>query len=77
MPRFHATGRAELSLCETNADLRRRVAEQYGVERTYAETGVNLLIEKPLSTLDEGIQTLRINLVMLTSSEQRGWQTID
>jgi predicted dehydrogenase len=34
---FQATGRAVLSLCETNAELRRQVAEQYGVDRAYAD----------------------------------------
>lgn len=33
---FQATGRVELSLCDTNEALRRRVAEQYGISRTYA-----------------------------------------
>ena len=33
---FQATGRVRLALCDTNADLRRRVAEKYGVRRTYA-----------------------------------------
>ncbi len=32
---FQATGRARLAVCETNSDLRRRVAEQYGVARAY------------------------------------------
>ena len=32
---------------------------------------------RPLCTLDEGIQTLRVNLAMLASSEQQSWQTID
>jgi len=33
---FQATGRVELSLCDTNEVLRRRVAEQYAVSRSYA-----------------------------------------
>ena len=33
---FQATGRVRLSLCDTNDELRRRVAEQYGISRTYA-----------------------------------------
>jgi len=32
---FQSTGRVELSLCDTNEALRRRVAEQYGISRTY------------------------------------------
>ena len=34
---FQTTGRATLSLCETNAELRRRVADQYGVDRVFAD----------------------------------------
>jgi len=34
---FQTTGRVRLSLCDTNEDLRRRVAEQYGISRTYAD----------------------------------------
>ena len=34
---FQSTGRARLSLCETNAELRRRIAEKYGIERAYAD----------------------------------------
>jgi predicted dehydrogenase len=86
---FQATGRATLALCETNADLRRRVADRYHVDRAFsdldaalveppdaaviatpahlhiamatklASAGVHLLIEKPLSTSLEGIDTLR------------------
>jgi len=33
---FQATGRVRLSFCDTNDELRRRVAEQYGISRTYA-----------------------------------------
>jgi len=33
---FRATGRVRLALCDTNDELRRRVAEQYGIERAYA-----------------------------------------
>ncbi len=32
---FQAAGRVRLSLCETNPALRRRIAEQYGVEHVY------------------------------------------
>jgi len=86
---FQATGRAEPSICEPNDDLRRRLAEEYRVDRTYAsleaaladphdaaviatpanlhvpmairivECGLHLLIEKPLSTSLEGIESLR------------------
>ena len=86
---FQATGRAELSLCETNTQLRRQIAEQYAVDRAYAdldaalsdphdavviatpaqlhvpmaiklaEAGLHLLIEKPLSTSLEGIDSLK------------------
>jgi len=85
---FQATGRANLSLCEINDELRERIAEQYGVVRSYAdletaltdsheaaviatpahlhipmaitlcEAGMHLLIEKPLSTGLEGIDSL-------------------
>ena len=85
---FQATGRANLSLCEVDAPLRRRIAEQYGVRRTYpdleaaladrhdaaviatpahlhvpmglqlAGAGVHLLVEKPLSTSLDGIDSL-------------------
>jgi predicted dehydrogenase len=34
---FAATGRARLSLCEVNPDLRRAVAERYGVTDTFAD----------------------------------------
>jgi predicted dehydrogenase len=34
---FQGTRRVRLGICETNADLRRRVAQQYGVTRSYAE----------------------------------------
>lgn len=34
---FQTTGRAALSLCETNADLRRQVADQYGIDRAFAD----------------------------------------
>jgi predicted dehydrogenase len=34
---FKATGRAEISLCETNGDLRRKIAEQYGVDRAFSD----------------------------------------
>ena len=86
---FQATGRAALSLCETNANLGRKVAEQYGIDSTFpdvdaalrdppdaaviatpasshisiaiklAAAGTHLLIEKPLSTSLEGIDSLQ------------------
>jgi predicted dehydrogenase len=31
----------------------------------------------PLCSLDEGIQTLRVNLAALASADQRSWQTIE
>ena len=34
---FQATGRVQLSLCDTNPALRQRVAEQYGIDRVYAD----------------------------------------
>jgi predicted dehydrogenase len=34
---FQATGRVRLSLCDTNPSLRQRVAEQYGIDRVYAD----------------------------------------
>ena len=34
---FQQTGRAQVSLCEINPDLRRQVAEQYGVAQTYSD----------------------------------------
>jgi predicted dehydrogenase len=34
---FQATGRASLSFCETNADLRRRIADRYAVDRVFAD----------------------------------------
>jgi predicted dehydrogenase len=33
-------------------------------------------VRPPLCTLDEGLQTLRVNLAVLSSMEQRQWQTI-
>lgn len=33
---FQRTGRAELSICESNEQLRRTVAERYGINQTYA-----------------------------------------
>lgn len=86
---FQNTGRATMSICEVNADLRLRIADQYRVRQAYpdldaaladrhdaavictpanwhismatrlAEAGVDLLIEKPLSTSLEGIDQLR------------------
>lgn len=88
---FQTTQRAELCLCEPGEELRRTVAERYGVTRQYAsledalgekprafdtavicapshlhvpmatrlvEEGVNVFIEKPLSTSLEGIDAL-------------------
>lgn len=90
---FQATGRAKLSLCEINRELREKVARQYGVKPVYAdlqaaladphdgavvavpahlhvpiavrlaETGMDLLIEKPLSTSLDGIEALKTALV--------------
>jgi predicted dehydrogenase len=34
---FQNTGRANLSLCEVNRELRQRIVEKYGVERAYAD----------------------------------------
>jgi predicted dehydrogenase len=34
---FQATGRVRLALCEVKAELRRRVAERYGITRAYAD----------------------------------------
>lgn len=34
---FNATGRAEVSLCETNRELARQVADQTGVERVFSD----------------------------------------
>lgn len=85
---FQKTGRAKLSFCEINPELRKRISEEYGVEAAYdnlddaladspdvaviatpahlhipmatqaAEAGIHILIEKPLSTSTEGIDTL-------------------
>lgn len=85
---FQKTGRAQLSLCELNPELRERISSQYGIENAYdsieaaladspdaaviatpaqlhirmatqmVEAGVNVLIEKPLSTSTEGVQAL-------------------
>ncbi|MBI3463550.1 MAG: Gfo/Idh/MocA family oxidoreductase, partial [Planctomycetes bacterium] len=82
---FAATGRAEMTLCETHDERRRAVAQKYSVARSYADldaaladrhdaaviatpaplhvpmatrlaqSGVHLLIEKPLSTSLDGI----------------------
>ncbi|QDT41405.1 1,5-anhydro-D-fructose reductase [Gimesia alba] len=86
---FQATDRVDVSICELNADLREKIAAQYGVERQYAdldmaladphdcaviatpahlhidvstravEAGLDLLIEKPLSTNFKGISELQ------------------
>ncbi|NUQ64361.1 MAG: Gfo/Idh/MocA family oxidoreductase [Pirellulales bacterium] len=34
---FQATGRAHVSLCEINAELRYRIAEKYGVQQAYSD----------------------------------------
>ncbi len=34
---FQATGRVNLSICEINAELRRQVAEEYGIAHTYPD----------------------------------------
>jgi len=39
---FQATGRARPSICEINTQLRERLAEKYGVDRTYADLGAAL-----------------------------------
>lgn len=86
---FLATGRAHVSICEVNPELRQKIARQYAVERNYASleealatrpdvvvictpahlhipiataasrAGAHVLIEKPLSTRLDGIETLR------------------
>ncbi|SIO41069.1 Predicted dehydrogenase [Singulisphaera sp. GP187] len=86
---FQATGRADVRLVEINPELRRTVAERYGVSKHYpdldsalqeppdvavvatpaqthipiatrlAEAGIHLLIEKPLSTSEAGIDRLQ------------------
>ena len=85
---FGATGRAEVAVCEINAELRQAIAERYQVVRAFADldaalgesfdaavvctpahlhipmatrlaqSGVHLLIEKPLSTSLEGVAAL-------------------
>jgi len=39
---FKRSGRAELSLCEVNDELRKSIAEQYSVDRTYADLAAAL-----------------------------------
>ncbi len=86
---FQSTGRADVSICELNNDLRSKIADQYGVERQYTDlesalaephdcaviatpahvhiansiqavrAGLDLFIEKPLSTSVEGIGELQ------------------
>ncbi len=86
---FQQTGRADVRLVEINPELRRTVAERYGIRECYAdldsrsrtrprspswppraqthipiatrlaEAGVHLLIEKPLSTSEAGIDRLQ------------------
>ncbi len=86
---FQATGRAEVAFCESNDELRHRIAERYKVAQALAdfkaalesghdavvictpaplhipmalraaEAGLHMLIEKPLSTGLEGVQTLQ------------------
>lgn len=90
---FQSTGRADVSICELNGDLRSKIADQYGVERQYSDletalsephdcaviatpahvhiansiqavqAGLDLFIEKPLSTSVEGISELQDLLV--------------
>lgn len=88
---FTSTNRAELCICEANEQLRKTVADRYGVAKSYAsldealndsprafdtavicapshlhipmatqlaKAGINLLIEKPLSTSLDGIDEL-------------------
>lgn len=43
---FTRTGRAKLSICETNVPLREQIAAQYGVERTYTHLG-DALADRP------------------------------
>ncbi len=89
---LQTTGRATVSICEVNEELRDRIAEQYGVSQAYAdlesaladsidaaviatpahlhlsmaarlaEAGVHLLIEKPLSTSFDGVDSLETAL---------------
>ncbi len=89
---FQATGRANVSLCEVNDELREKIARQYGVQRAYAdlptaladahsgaviatpahlhlamatsaaEAGLHVLIEKPLSTSLQGVDSLEATL---------------
>jgi len=86
---FQATGRADVSICELNAGLREKIADQYGVANQYADldsaladshdcavvatpahlhieiskravqAGLDLFIEKPLSTNFKGINELQ------------------
>lgn len=90
---FQGTGRADVSLCEVNAVLRKTVAERYQVVKAYddldhaldskpdavvictpahlhismalaaARRGIHLLIEKPLSTTLDDIDTLRKEVI--------------
>lgn len=86
---FQRTGRADVSICEINPELRARVAEAYGITRAFdsldaavdappdaavictpahlhvpqalrlADSGIPVLIEKPLSTTFDGVDALK------------------
>jgi predicted dehydrogenase len=47
---FQATGRTQLSLCETNAGLRRQIADQYGIDRAYADLD-SAMAERPTAAV--------------------------
>lgn len=86
---FQRTGRADVSICEINDDLRTRIAESYGMSQAFdsldaaidtapdaavictpahlhipqalrlADSGIPILIEKPLSTTFDGVEVLK------------------